>query len=39
VIDGLHDFIIVDTSEKLMILKRDNEQRLKKYLQELEAKK
>ena len=39
VIDGLHNFIIVDTSDKLMILKRDNEQRLKKYLQELEAKK
>jgi len=38
-VDGLHNFIVVDTSEKLMILKRDNEQRLKTYLQELDAKK
>ncbi len=38
-IDGLQNFIVVDTPDKLMILKGENEQLLKKYLLELEAKK
>ena len=38
-VDGLQNFIVVDTAEKLMILNRKNEQLLKKYLAELEAKK
>ena len=31
-IDGLHNYIVVDTKEKLMILKDENEQKLKEYL-------
>ncbi len=38
-IDGLQDFIVVDTAKKLMVLNRENEQLLKKYLAEMEARK
>jgi mannose-1-phosphate guanylyltransferase len=38
-VDGLQNFIVVDTPEKLMVLKGENEQLLKKYLLELEVKK
>jgi mannose-1-phosphate guanylyltransferase len=38
-IDGLNDFIIIDTKDKLMILKEENEQRLKEYLSEIKNKK
>ena len=38
-VDGLQNFIVVDTPEKLMVLNGENEQRLKTYLVELEAKK
>jgi mannose-1-phosphate guanylyltransferase len=38
-VDGLQNFIVVDTPEKLMVLKGKNEQRLKTYLAEIEAKK
>jgi len=38
-VDGLQNFIVVDTPEKLMVLKAENEQRLKTYLVELETKK
>ena len=30
-VDGLQNFIVVDTPEKLMVLKGENEQRLKTY--------
>lgn len=38
-LDGLQNFIVVDTPEKLMVLKGENEQRLKTYLEALAAKK
>ena len=38
-INGLHDFFVIDTPDKLMILKGENEQLLKKYLAEMETKK
>ena len=35
-IDGLKDYIVIDTPDKLMILKGENEQRLKEYLAAIE---
>jgi mannose-1-phosphate guanylyltransferase len=31
-LDGLQDYIVVDTTDKLMVLKLSNEQKLKEYL-------
>jgi mannose-1-phosphate guanylyltransferase len=31
-LDGLQDYIVVDTDDKLMVLKLSNEQKLKEYL-------
>ena len=38
-IDGLHDFFVIDTPDRLMILKGENEQLLKKYLAKMQTKK
>ena len=35
-IDGLKDYIVVESNNMLMILKNSNEQDLKKYLKQLE---
>lgn len=35
-IDGLKDYIVIDTPDKLMILKGENEQRLKEYVAAIE---
>ena len=35
IIDGLTDFIIVDTSEALLVCPRDNEQKIKDYLENI----
>jgi len=35
-IDGLKDYIVVESDNMLMILKNSNEQDLKKYLKQLE---
>jgi len=37
-IDGLNNYIIVDTSEKLLILNANNEQKLKEYLKRINPK-
>jgi hypothetical protein len=31
-LDGLQDYIVVDTADKLMVLRLSNEQKLKEYL-------
>jgi mannose-1-phosphate guanylyltransferase len=31
-LDGLQDYIVVDTADKLLVLKLSNEQKLKEYL-------
>ncbi|MEN9700304.1 MAG: hypothetical protein RLZZ301_1502 [Bacteroidota bacterium] len=36
-LDGLHDYIVVEADNMLMILKSQNEQQLKNYLKELET--
>lgn len=38
VIDGLQDYIVVESDDMLMILKGENEQELKNYLKQVEAK-
>jgi mannose-1-phosphate guanylyltransferase len=38
-IDGLEDYIIIQSADKLMILKKENEQALKIYLEEVNASK
>ena len=37
-IDGLEDYIVVESDNMLMILKGENEQELKNYLKKMEAK-
>lgn len=37
VIDGLEDYIIIQSDDKLMILKKENEQALKSYVNEVNA--
>lgn len=37
VIDGLEDYIIIQSDDKLMILKKENEQALKNYVNEVNA--
>ena len=37
-IDGLDDFIVIDTEERLMILSTQNEQELKNYLKQIDKK-
>ena len=37
-IDGLDDYVVIDTEEGLIILKTKNEQNLKKYLKKIEKK-
>lgn len=39
VIQGLKDYIIVDTDDVLMIVKRDEEQNIKKYIEDIREKK
>ena len=39
VIQGLHDYIIVDTDDVLLIIKREEEQNIKKYIEDIKAKK
>ncbi|MEN9302097.1 MAG: hypothetical protein RL264_526 [Bacteroidota bacterium] len=34
-LDGLNDYIVIDTADKLMVLKAENEQQLKNYLKEM----
>lgn len=38
-IDGLEDYIVIQSDDKLMILRKENEQELKKYLQEINDRK
>ncbi len=38
-IDGLEDYIVIQSDDKLMILRKENEQELKKYLKEMNDKK
>lgn len=38
-IDGLEDYIVIQSDDKLMILRKENEQELKKYLKEINDKK
>jgi mannose-1-phosphate guanylyltransferase len=35
-IDGLDDMIVVESNEMLLVLKKENEQDLKKYLKNIE---
>jgi len=35
IIDGLKDYIVVQTDKKLMILKKENEQQLKEFMKKL----
>lgn len=37
VIDGLEDYIVIQSADKLMILRKDNEQALKAYVKEVNA--
>lgn len=34
-LDGLNEYIVIDTSDKLMVLRLSNEQKLKEYLKEM----
>jgi mannose-1-phosphate guanylyltransferase len=36
-LDGLTDYIVVESDQMLMVLKAENEQELKNYLQEVES--
>jgi mannose-1-phosphate guanylyltransferase len=37
VLDGLEDSIVVESNNMLLVIKKENEQELKKYLKEIEA--
>ena len=37
VLDGLENTIVVESNNMLLVLHKDNEQELKKYLKEIEA--
>ena len=37
-LDGLNDYIVVESESMLMVLKSENEQELKNYLKQVEAK-
>jgi mannose-1-phosphate guanylyltransferase len=38
-LQGLHDFIVVDTADALLVCKKENEQNIKEYLAEIKRNK